>query len=68
MTVTIEDDGTGFDIGMLQQPKPGHFGFNSLRERATKIGASLQICSNASLGTTVTLRLPNSRASHESAN
>jgi signal transduction histidine kinase/ligand-binding sensor domain-containing protein len=56
VTLTISDDGAGFDPGA---PAPqGHFGLTGMRERATRIGARLDIASGS--GTTVTVRVDRS--------
>ncbi len=52
MTLSIRDDGLGFEPGSLP---PGHMGVAIMRERANAIGASLAIESQAGRGTTVTL-------------
>jgi signal transduction histidine kinase len=43
LCLTVQDDGRGFDPN---QPRPGHFGLSSMRERATAIGAHLDIQSS----------------------
>jgi signal transduction histidine kinase len=48
--VRIEDDGTGFDP---EHVDAGRFGLTSMRERATSIGADLQVRSAPGRGTTV---------------
>jgi signal transduction histidine kinase len=67
LSLTIADDGHGFDMRLLDSPKPGHFGLNSLRERAQNIGARLHIRSALLDGTTVTLELPSPNKFHETA-
>lgn len=54
--VTIRDDGQGFDT-QGKPPDDTHVGLRIMRERAERIGASLQIESGTQ-GTCVTLRLP----------
>ncbi|MFN3491993.1 MAG: GAF domain-containing protein, partial [Anaerolineales bacterium] len=52
-TLTIEDDGQGFDIS---QPKPaGHFGLQVMQARAKQINGSLKINSQKGHGSQVTL-------------
>ncbi len=54
IVLTIEDNGKGFDVGGTS---PG-LGLKSLHERASHLGALLQINSAPSTGTRVTLKLP----------
>jgi len=51
-TLIISDNGRGFDIN---HRRPGHFGMTIMRERADKVGAVLEITSQAQQGTTITL-------------
>jgi PAS domain S-box-containing protein len=56
ISVTVTDDGHGFDSGVIH---PGHLGLSTMRERASIIGATLAISSSAGGGgTTVTLTVP----------
>jgi len=52
MNLLIKDDGLGFDPDSIQ---PDHMGIAIMRERASSIGASLQIESQIGQGTTVGL-------------
>ena len=54
LTVTISDDGIGFD---LAQPHPGHLGLSTMRERADVLGAELTVSAAGEEGTTVTVTL-----------
>jgi signal transduction histidine kinase len=56
--LAITDDGRGFDTQTPEPPGPPHFGLIGMRERASKIGASLEITSQPGSGTTVTATLP----------
>jgi signal transduction histidine kinase len=49
----VRDDGTGFD--MLEAQDSGGLGITNMRERAQRIGATLQISSVAGSGTAVTV-------------
>jgi signal transduction histidine kinase len=53
--MTIADDGLGFDPGA---DYPGHLGLQGMRERASRIGATLAITSEPGAGCTVRLELP----------
>jgi len=58
--ITVEDDGTGFDISKLE-PKAGNskgFGLFSIRERLTHMGGQLDIQSGNGNGTKITLLVP----------
>lgn len=52
MTLSIKDDGLGFEPGSLP---PGHMGIAIMRERAHSVGASLTVESQVGGGTTVIL-------------
>jgi len=51
-TLTIQDNGCGFDVDQIP---PGHFGLGIMAERAAQIGASLLVTSQINLGTEVFL-------------
>lgn len=60
----IEDDGDGFDVNSLLQStvhdtKEGRgLGLLGMKERASLIGGTLQICSSPGCGTRINLRFP----------
>lgn len=56
--VRIRDDGQGISPDVLVDGKPEHFGLIGMRERARKLGATLEIWSKAGAGTEVELRVP----------
>ena len=56
--LTVSDDGAGFDTDLKHPSGSPHFGLIGMRERASKIGASLDIASRPGHGTTVTVTLP----------
>lgn len=58
MALEVRDDGCGFDASTMLNGAAGHFGLRSLRGRAGKIGATLQISSKPGAGTRITVRLP----------
>jgi signal transduction histidine kinase len=60
VSIAIEDDGVGFDLGASRR---GHYGLSTMRERAAKIGAEVDIQSSPGHGTRVTLRIPTPGAS-----
>lgn len=55
LVVEIRDDGAGFDAGAQF---PGHLGLHSMRERALRLGGSLDIVSSAGQGTLVRAMIP----------
>ncbi|TDU80723.1 histidine kinase/DNA gyrase B/HSP90-like ATPase [Prosthecobacter fusiformis] len=63
----IEDDGRGFEPGLLTHPRPGHFGLSGLKERAAKIGADLELTTRPGTGTRIAVRLSLSSLQHESS-
>lgn len=57
ITLTIEDDGCGFDVADRCEV-PGHYGIRGMTERAERVGAQLTITSRRGHGTKVRLMLP----------
>jgi signal transduction histidine kinase/ligand-binding sensor domain-containing protein len=60
-TLTIKDDGRGFDLTGEETPgiaATSHFGLVGLRERAGRIGATLTVASRPGEGTTVEVVVP----------
>jgi len=53
LTLTISDDGRGFET--TSPPTDGQYGLMGMRERAEMIGATLEIESQPGDGTTVRL-------------
>jgi len=57
--MTIRDDGKGIDPAFLDGGgKPGHWGIHNMRDRARKIGTSLEFTSVPGTGTTLELKVP----------
>ncbi len=54
----IRDDGKGMDPGIVEGGLGGHYGLPGMRERATQIGAQLNIWSGAGAGTEIELSIP----------
>jgi nitrate/nitrite-specific signal transduction histidine kinase len=54
-TLTVQDDGQGFDPSAPRRDAEGHFGLNIMRARAARIGARLRIESAPGRGTRVSL-------------
>jgi len=55
LVAEIRDDGAGFDAGAQF---PGHLGLQSMRERAIRLGGSVEIISSAGQGTLVRAMIP----------
>ena len=54
----IRDDGKGMDLKVLQGDGSGHWGLRGVRERAQRIGAKLDLWSEAGAGTEFQLTVP----------
>jgi PAS domain S-box-containing protein len=54
-TLDVSDDGAGFDPG---EEFPGHLGLRTMRERAMRLGGTLDIESGPSAGTRVRVHIP----------
>jgi signal transduction histidine kinase len=57
-TLTVQDDGQGFDPSAPRRDARGHFGLNIMRARAARIGARLRVESAPGRGTQVSLTWP----------
>jgi signal transduction histidine kinase len=55
---TVEDDGKGFDIVRHNHETKTKFGLDIMHERATQIGAQLEIISAAGQGTRIDFHMP----------
>jgi signal transduction histidine kinase len=55
LTLTIQDDGVGFDP---DGSFPGHLGLRSMRERSTRLGGTFDIQSASSRGTRLIATIP----------
>jgi signal transduction histidine kinase/ligand-binding sensor domain-containing protein len=63
LRLRVRDDGKGLDPAVLRgEGRPGHFGLLGMRERATLIGARLDVWSKLHSGTEIELTVPASRA------
>src|SRR5262249_18908614 len=62
-TLTVEDDGRGFDSdGPSAQVAEAQLGLAGMRARAARLGGTVSVRSRAGLGTTVEARIPVPRA------
>lgn len=64
LMLRIKDDGHGIPDHTLLKGRAGHFGLKGMRERASRIGATLTISSSPKSGTTVDLVVPGKTAIH----
>jgi signal transduction histidine kinase len=63
LCLRFRDDGTGIDPRVLEHGgRSGHWGLPGMRERATHIGAQLEVWSELGAGTEVNLSIPASIA------
>lgn len=53
VTLTVRDDGTGFEPASADGPKDGHFGLQGMRERMKRLGGVLKIESAPGKGTLI---------------
>ena len=58
LTLRVTDNGVGIDPAMADAGKDGHFGLQGMRERATRIGATLNVASLADRGTEILVIIP----------
>lgn len=59
--LSVKDDGSGFADG---NGKSGHYGLIGMKERASHIGAELELASAPGRGTTVSVLLPGPNGNH----
>ena len=58
LRIFVRDDGGGMPEQVLLQGTDGHFGLAGMRERADRIGATLEVSSRVGEGTEVSLMVP----------
>src|SRR5579859_238687 len=58
LSLSIRDDGRGFQDAELTPASSGHFGIPVMEERARKLGGSLRVQTSAGAGTEVLVRVP----------
>lgn len=56
--ITIEDDGRGFDSGVMGSPDRRRFGLQTMQERAEGLGGTLEIHTEPGRGTRIVATLP----------
>jgi len=67
LQVVISDDGRGFDPAQVSSEGGQRFGLRLIQERATEIGASVEILSQPGQGTTVRIQAPLNRKGGQDA-
>jgi len=55
ISISIQDDGIGFDPDTIQEDGRGHFGLRIMRARATRLGGRLELNTSPNKGTCVRL-------------
>jgi signal transduction histidine kinase len=60
--LVVRDNGCGIDPKILRDGREGHLGLQSVRQRAERLGAKLELRSGDGAGTEIELLLPNSVA------
>jgi signal transduction histidine kinase/ligand-binding sensor domain-containing protein len=58
LALRVSDNGKGIDPEIVEHGKEGHFGIQSIRERAERIGGKLTVVSSAGSGTEIALVVP----------
>jgi ligand-binding sensor domain-containing protein/signal transduction histidine kinase len=65
LRIRFRDDGRGIDPAVLADgSRAGHYGLPGMKERASKVGAKLDIYSRAGAGTEIDLQVPAAIAYH----
>lgn len=58
VSISVADDGVGFQPTLVPTNGIGHFGLRSIRTRASQIGGDLKITSEPNHGTSITIIVP----------
>jgi signal transduction histidine kinase/ligand-binding sensor domain-containing protein len=58
LTLRVADDGVGMEATTAERGKEGHFGMPGMRERASRIGATLSVASTPGAGTAIVVAVP----------
>jgi signal transduction histidine kinase len=58
LIVEVDDDGRGFDLGIVSGSPNGHYGVVGMKERARRMGGALKLDSQSGKGTQLILRIP----------
>jgi signal transduction histidine kinase len=57
-SITIEDDGAGFDSSTVGPSMTGGFGLRAMRERVEQVGGTLEVVSAPGAGTRIRVQIP----------
>jgi signal transduction histidine kinase len=66
LRLQVIDDGCGIDPQIAESGKTGHYGLIGMRERANRIGGTVNIASAGGQGTRITASIPGRNAYRES--
>lgn len=58
VSVSVRDNGIGFDLNARPRPRDGHFGIEGMKQRIQRIGGMLAIESEISVGTEIRADIP----------
>ena len=58
LSLSVRDDGCGFDVGGVAGANEGHFGLEGIRERAKRLDGEFSIASTPGNGCTATATIP----------
>ncbi len=67
LRVLVRDNGCGIDPALLKSGREGHWGLANMRERAERIGGTLEVFSRINSGTVVQLLVPGKLAFEQSS-
>ena len=56
-TLTVRDNGRGMDSATASRGRDGHFGLQTMRERAARVHGQFQLITAPNLGTTIELKI-----------
>jgi len=66
-TLIVRDNGRGMDSAIASRGRDGHFGLQSMRERAARIPGKFQLITAPKLGTTIELKIEGKTAFRQEA-
>jgi signal transduction histidine kinase len=67
LSLVVEDDGAGFEVGSQPDASSGHFGLIGMRERAERLGGTLELKSQLGAGTSIRVEVPLHSFDHDLA-
>jgi len=68
LLVSVRDNGCGIDDQILKTGREGHWGLAGMRERAERIGATLEVLSRVNSGTEIQLSISGKTAYRSTPN